>query len=58
MRHDDRVFVAHMVEFARKAHERVAWRESGGRWRRRDSPALSSSFAVRTAPSDQSRAEE
>lgn len=27
MRHDDRVFVAHMVEFARKAHERVAWRE-------------------------------
>jgi uncharacterized protein with HEPN domain len=27
MRHDDRVFVAHMVEFARKAHERVASRE-------------------------------
>src|SRR5450759_4912614 len=27
MRHDDRVFIAHMVEFARKAHERVASRE-------------------------------
>ena len=27
MRHDDHVFVAHMVEFARKAHERVASRE-------------------------------
>lgn len=28
MRHDDRVFIAHMVELARKAHERVASRES------------------------------
>ena len=27
MRHDDRVFIAHMVEFARKAHERVASHE-------------------------------
>jgi uncharacterized protein with HEPN domain len=27
MRHDDHVFVAHMVEFARKAHGRVAARE-------------------------------
>jgi hypothetical protein len=27
MRHDDRVFIAHMVDFARKAHERVASRE-------------------------------
>ena len=26
MRRDDHVFVAHMVEFARKAHERVASR--------------------------------
>ena len=27
MRRDDRVFIAHMVDFARKAHERVASRE-------------------------------
>ena len=26
MRHDDRVFIAHMIEFARKAHQRVAQR--------------------------------
>ena len=29
MRHDDRVYVAHMIEFARKAHVRVANRERG-----------------------------
>jgi uncharacterized protein with HEPN domain len=27
MRHDDRVYVAHMIEFAQKAHVRVAKRE-------------------------------
>ena len=27
MRHDDRVYVAHMIEFARKAYARVASRE-------------------------------
>jgi len=27
MRHDDRVYAAHMIEFARKAHARVASRE-------------------------------